>query len=32
MAATKGLLSIENFSVDDTQIKAWASHKNILCK
>lgn len=31
-AQAKGLLSGEHFSVDGTQIKAWASHKSVRCK
>jgi transposase len=32
MAQAKGLLSGEHFSVDGTQIKAWASHKSVRRK
>ena len=32
MAATKGLLSGEHFSVDGTLIQAWASHKSVRRK
>jgi len=32
MAQSKGLLSGEHFSVDGTQIKAWAGHKSVRRK
>ena len=32
MARAKDLLSGEHFSVDDTQIKAWAGHKSVRRK